>query len=456
MSARALAVVIALALGPPSAAAATAPSRAARIAAAEAAVAAEAQRLLDSGTASVSVSLIVGHEVVSSRAFGFANVHAQCPATPETFYNAASTFKPVTATAVMQLVEQGRVRLDEPVETYLPELKLRDDAGHPVRVHHLLDHTSALTPDMHMADLWGRGAPETLPAVAARLKVHAVPGERFEYNNAAYALAGLLVERVSGKSFEDCVADAILRPLGITARPVHPTPGMVERLALPYVPGEDGRPAPVAQKRIDVYPAGDAYLTAADMAHVLCAHLNDGRCGDATLLKPESVARMQRRGPGDYGLGWGLVPDGDGFLIGHGGGVPGYTAFVLGDPRTHVGVAAMANSGDLSRLARAALVELRGETWVPPERRPAAPVPEKVLAGYVGDYEVQPGVTIHIGLEHGELYAEDPGGRRLRLRAHSETTFMLLGVEGTLTFRSEGGEIVEVDLDPGGVAKRIR
>ena len=426
-----------------------------RVAAADAVVALEARRLLDAGAASVSVSLLVGDSVVSEAAFGHANVYARLPARPETLYNVASTFKPVTATAVLQLVERGLVVLESPVSTYLPELALQDSDGHPVTVRHLLDHTSAMTPVTTMVDLWGREAPDSLQEIAARLTVEGRPGERYEYSNAAFAVAGLLVERVSGREFEEYLLEAVLGPLGISDPPVRPTPAMVERLALPYEPGEDGVPIPVAQKRVDVFPAGDAYLTAGDLVRFVCVHVNGGRCGGATLLEPGSVARMRRAGLGQYGLGWGLLPDGDRALIAHGGGVPGYSSFVIGDPEARIAVAALATSGDLSRLARAALLELRGDRWVPPEERPVVEVPAEILAKYVGAYEVQPGVVLRVGLEDGALYVEDPGGRRLDLRASSPTTFFLVEVEGTLRFLREGGAVRALDLDPGGTARRI-
>ncbi len=115
----------------------------------------------------------------------------------------------------------------------------------------------------------------------------------------------------------------------------------------------------------------------------------------------------------------------------------------------------MATSGDLSRLARAALLVLRGESWVPPEERQAVEVAPEILAEYVGDYEVQPGVVIKIGLDDGELYALDPGGQRLDLRPQSESTFFLLEVDGKLSFLREDGKVVAIDLNPGGEARRI-
>lgn len=115
----------------------------------------------------------------------------------------------------------------------------------------------------------------------------------------------------------------------------------------------------------------------------------------------------------------------------------------------------MATSSDLSRLARAALVVLQGGNWVPPEERPAAEVSAEILAEYVGDYEVQPGVLIKIGLDDGQLYALDPGGRRLDMRPKSERTFFLLEVEATLTFLREDGKVIALDLNPGGEARRI-
>jgi CubicO group peptidase (beta-lactamase class C family) len=397
------------------------------------------QRKLDQGVASISIALVRGDEIVWTAAFGHANVRMAVPAIPETIYVTGSTFKAVTATAILQLVERGLADLDDPINDHLGEHPVDDLEDQPVTLRHLLSHTSGLSPGANTVELWSR----TLPMGLAELPgaVHAVraPGERYEYNNYGYGIAGYLVERISGQEFEDYVVEHVLAPLGIeTPGPVRPTPEMVERLALPYVPSPEG-PRPVAQTSFDVYPAGDIYLTAEDMARFLGAHLNGGAFQGGRLLGADSTAEAHRPQGFHYALGWGTDPDAP-HLIAHTGGVPGFQAQVLGDLEARVGAYVASNSGDLDHLTRSAVALLRGEdVWVPPERV-VVPVEAELLEAYVGRYELRPDLVLTITREEARLFLQATGGQRRDLLAASPTEFFITSADADVRFlRNEQG-----------------
>lgn len=387
--------------------------------------------LKETGTPSISIALVRGDSIVWKGAFGYANVRTKTPAAPETIYNAASTFKSVTATALMQLAEQGKFKLDDPVNHYLGDFPVRDriQSEKPVSFIHLLSHWSGLTSwpgraETTMKPIWGLERPETLEQVASELYSIRAPEAKFEYNNYSYGVAGLLLEKISGLKYERYVCDHVLKPLGVkTPHPVFPTPEMVELMALPYdVPGGGAQPRPAPQVLTGVYPAGNAYLTAEDMARFLGAHVNSGVFQGQRILATSSVKQMHEpRFGGNYAFGFRIRKTASGnTLIRHTGRMPGMSSMMMGDVDAHVGVYYMTNtSDDRFQIAEAAIALLRGEQWPPAERK-AVRVDPSVLDRYVGIYEVandvftisREGASLFVqknkNLKKGELLAETP------------------------------------------------
>lgn len=307
------------------------------------------------GIPSISIALLKGDRIVWSGAFGHSNVQLKVPASPDTIYSTGSCFKPITAMAVMQLVDAGKLNLDDPINTYLGEHAIQDRTADskPVTVRHLLAHYSGLTtrPEAErgglgadVSPLWSRASTRPLTELPSLLTATNDPGQAFRYSNYGYSLAGLIVEKVSGLTFGDYVADHILRPLGIKEHAVVPTPEMVERLALPYRL-EHNRPVPEHWHRLDVYPAGDTWLSVPAMSTVLLTHLNDGQHNGVRILSEESVAEMRRpQCGGTTGLDFGIREHDGSTLISHGGGVTGYTTKFLLDVDSRVGVYVATNA----------------------------------------------------------------------------------------------------------------
>ena len=202
--------------------------------------------LRDNGIPSMSIALVRGDSIVWTAAFGYANMRTMTPATTETIYSTGSSFKSVTATAVMQLAEQGKVNLDEPINKYLGEAQVKDSSSKPVTFTHILSHWSGLRNGAETQPIWGRRLPKTLEGFTSTLTWMRAPETKWEYNNFAYGTAGLLVQKISGVEYEKYIIDNILKPLGVTTpHPVYPSPEMVERMALPYnAGGTFGKPTP--------------------------------------------------------------------------------------------------------------------------------------------------------------------------------------------------------------------
>ena len=415
------------------------------------------QAMKERGVPSVSIALVRGDTIVWKAAFGYANVRMKTPATTDTLYSTGSTFKSVTATALMQLQEQGKFKLDEPVNKYLGDVQVQDrlQAEKPVTFRHMLSHWSGLTAGAVTKPLWGRELPKSLDKMVAGLYSVRPPETKWEYNNWAYGMAGLLVQKISGEEYEKYMVEHVLAPLGVTTpHPVYPSPEMVEVMALPYEPGgANGKPQPVEQVHFDVYPAGDIYLTAEDMARFLAMHLNGGMFHGKRILSEASVNAMHEpQFGGTYAFGFSVQKDPNGHtIIRHNGAIPGQSSYMAGDLDAKVGVYFMSNSGAPPVIGEAALKLLRGENYTPPPEPKIVSVDSSVLDRYVGVYQLSSDTTFTVSRDGNKLMMQQGDGpKKSELAATSPTSFVVRGQDFTVTFVAESSAAVtKLVLDTG-------
>lgn len=324
---------------------------------------------------SCSVALVAGDRIVWSRAFGHSNLWANTEATPDTVYLIGSTFKTMSSSALLALMEEGKFGIDDPVRDYLGDLGIEgEDPEHPITFRHLFSHVSGLPAAFGPHLVWGETVPAPLPEYLAKsLKVSRSPELKVEYSNLAYTLIAHLVERLSGMPFKDYVRERIFKPLKMESTAFMPTPSMEERLAVPYVhQAGSGKQIPTIRYKADVWPAGMVYGVVEDQARWLLALLNQGRAPQGRILQEEtvrlatSVQYEQFQGPmtagwgndsAGYGLSWWVCrKDGERHFA-HSGSVPGYTAFLEGNLDRRMGFAILTNGN----RAHAHLVALADE-----------------------------------------------------------------------------------------------
>lgn len=418
----------------------------------------EIRKLLrETGIPSISLALVEGNKIVWAEAFGEVNVRNRTPADSETLYNTGSTFKTITAVALMQQLERKKISLDSSIVNHLGETKIKAlSENKPISFRQLLSHTSGLMGPSGMNLLWKRGSASTLNEIASRIVVKREPGKEFEYCNACYALAGLLVERLSGQPFPEYVAEHIFKPLGIqTPEPFEPTAEMAEKIAFPYSIWNN-RPEPEERPRFDAYPAGDAYLTPTDMARVVGALLNDGVFNGQRILNAETVKEMRRKQlpATDYGLGIELTEGAEDSVIMHTGSLPGFSVIYRGDVESRVGIYLVANAGAiqsaLDALSVLAIKLMRGEQKIAPlpsfaksETYTIVPVAKEILQQYAGKYQLTTTLFITIVEERGRLLMQSDEGISFRLMPVSEKSFVVKELSARLTFNSNAAAKVE-------------
>lgn len=332
---------------------------------------AETTRILkDTSIPAISIALVRNGVVVWADAFGYANLGAATSATAETFFSTGSTLKPVTAAAIMRLVDEGRLTLDQPIERLLgPNLTIAGADG--VTLRHLLGHHSGLEGPVDIDSLWKRSSLRTTEETLNATKRTVEPGIKYRYCNECYTIAGYIVELVSGLSYDSYLSERILAPLGVNVTsPTLPTPQVVERLALPYST-EDGLTVPIEQIRTNVYAAGDAYLRPRDMAAFLAMLLNLGSYDGHRLLSERSAREIMKPQFNGSNSGLGInSSELDGRPVVTKNGIfTGYHAYMVGDPQTRHGAYVVANStaagGVVAALAQLSLRLLWGHNPPP-------------------------------------------------------------------------------------------
>ena len=322
----------------------------------------EIQRALLAGSIpSASIALIAGDKVIWTNGYGYSNLWARTPATPNTVYLIGSTFKAMSTIALLQQMEQGKFKLDDPVNKYLSDFKIQgEDPQHPVTFRHLLTHTSGMPGDFGGFPVWGDTVPPSLDEyLRTSLKVTRPPLIRVEYSNMAFTLVGYLVQKFSGVPYKKYIQEHIFTPLEMNTTAFEPRPDMEERLAIPYVFDEkSGSQTGTVRLKASVWPAGIVYGTVLNQANWLMANLNGGVFKDKRLISQATLDQMftrqydQFKGTieniwGNESAGFGLtwwteVRDGDHYIA-HSGSVPGYTAFLLGNRERKLGFAILTN-----------------------------------------------------------------------------------------------------------------
>lgn len=291
------------------------------------------------GLPGIAAVVTSGDRVV--HATGFGRDSSGRPVTEHTPMRVASVSKSFTSAAVLSLVDDGRVGLDEPVSTYLPDFRLADRRAAQVTVRQLLNQTSGLSD--RTVDIGATQRAETLAAYVTALRsgrLAADPGTRFEYCNVNHDVAARLVEAVDGGEFGEVMHERIFGPLGMSRsavgnRVVRPADGFISLF---------GAWTPRAELPAFLSGAGGVVTTAADMGPWLISQTGHG----VPVVTPRSLEIMHTPpAVSDYAMGWGKETVGHRTLLVHSGNLFTYTAVEAIDPASGRGFAVMTNSASL-------------------------------------------------------------------------------------------------------------
>ncbi len=325
---------------------------------------------------SISAAVLRDGELIWETAVGAANVESGIEATPDTQYRIGSITKTFTAAAIMQLRDAGKLDLEDTLDRHV------DGAAHAPSIRRLLSHVSGLQRETQ-DDSWLSlrfAKPDDLLETLAQAELVLPSGARFHYSNLAFALLGIVVERVSGLPYQDYVRERLFEPVGLTRVTFEPTPPAARGyLGQPYADG--------VWDAIDVdtgawAAAGQLWGTAGDICR-WGAFLADPEESVLASSSAEEMRTVQaiadhERWLSAYGLGLGLSRDGDRILAGHGGSMPGFIAVLAFSAKEKVAAAALTNESeaDLERARDSARRDdgrgVAGRARAVAGRRPAA------------------------------------------------------------------------------------
>jgi CubicO group peptidase (beta-lactamase class C family) len=358
---------------------------------------------------SVVAAVVRDDEIVWEQALGAADAESGTEATPDTQYRIGSITKTFTAVAVMQLRDAGLLDLEDTLDRHL------EGVPHRPTLRRLLSHGSGLQRETP-GDVWVTLkflSDEELLRDFGRAEQVLPPGARFHYSNLAFALLGQVVARVSGTPYEQYVQERIVAPLGLTRTTFRPrAPHAHGYLVDPYRDGVLGEPPVETGSFI---PAGQLWSTVRD----LCRWAAFLAAPDESVLAAKTLEEMRtvqviedhERWTSGYGLGLGIVREGERLLVGHGGAMPGFIARVLVAPKEKTGAAVVTNSGN-ARITPLT-TKLIGKTI---ELYPTAPEPWRVeepppaeLASALGRWWLE-GDELVFSWRRGRLEARDALG----------------------------------------------
>lgn len=302
--------------------------------------------------AGAGVTVVRDGKIIFAKGYGYANVAKHSPVVPDqTLFRPGSVSKLFTWTAVMQLVQEGKLNLDADVNTYL-DFKIPPKFGTPITLRNLMTHTPGF--EESVRDLFVETPDQLYPLRAYLIKRMPnrifPPGHVIAYSNYGATLAGYIVQRVSGQPFDQYVADHIFKPLRMNHSSfAQPLPSKLAHLmAEGYVTASSDKPTPF--ELVEAAPAGAASATIADMAHFMIAYLQGGRYDGGTMLRPATIRQMftlqvpPAPGMNGYDLGFYQENRNGQAIVGHGGDAGVFHSDLHLLPREHVGVFMSFNS----------------------------------------------------------------------------------------------------------------
>ena len=334
----------------------------------------------------LSVVVVKDGRIVYSHAFGFADGPQKIMATPDTVYHWWSMTKLPPAMAILQLSEQGKLKLDDPVVQYLPwfEATYPTPDRTPITIRNLLQHSSGLPDTMPSMIGWVHydDAPRDQTEIARKHlsdfnKLKFATGTKASYSNYNYMLLGAVIEAVTGQTYEQYMTRNILQPLGMTQTSFVYSPQMTAQASAGSLPVvhfytpllpfllDTGKLVRERQNNlfwfhkmyIDATPSTGLIGPAPDVGRLMMAYLNGGALDGKSVLSRQSVALMTKTPPIDgHGLGWFVFPSGSRPFVEHAGGGPGFATNMRLYPDENLGIAILANGTDLDRTGISDLI----------------------------------------------------------------------------------------------------
>lgn len=314
------------------------------------------QQLIEKVVPSMAVAVAKDGVILWEEGFGWADRENRVSANEHTMYSLASISKPISATGLMILEEQGKLELDKPIDDYLGNVKLKAWIGESYKatVRRVANHSSGLP--LHYQFFYD-DEPYSPPPMDETIRRYGnlvtAPGERYKYSNLGYGILDYVISRISGKSYSDFMREEVFLPLGLTRTSVHIGRGHERHQAIRY--GNDSLPIPFYD--FDHRGASAVYSSAHDLVRFGMFHLKTHLQDQKAILTDGAIEKMQRptvtvENDAGYGIGWRISKEAEYSIISHSGGMGGVSTRLVLVPSESLAVVVLCNAAqqDLTRL----------------------------------------------------------------------------------------------------------
>jgi CubicO group peptidase (beta-lactamase class C family) len=378
-----------------------------------------------------SVLVARGGKIILTKGYGMANYELGVPNTPDIKFRLGSVTKQFTAMAILQLEEQGKLKVTDTVQSIFPDYP----GGDKITIHHLLTHTSGIPSLTEFPDYPKTMAlPSTTLQTVARFKdmpLEFAPGERFSYSNSGYILLGAVIEKVTGRSYEDFVDENIFKLLGMKNSGYDHASTILKNRASGYeFPGDGMANASYIDMSIP-HAAGALYSTVGDL------YIWDRALYTDTLISEADKTRMFTPFLNNYAYGWMTGSLAGHKNIRHSGGINGFTTDISRFPDDDACVIVLNNfsTGYTREISDALAGILFGQAVELPKEKKVVKLPAEILGSYQGEYKLEGSPDVFSITSDGEgLFVQVLGQPRMALLAESGTKFFMKHVGFEVTF----------------------
>jgi CubicO group peptidase (beta-lactamase class C family) len=387
--------------------------------------------------------------VIYQKGFGYKDATQKVPLDMNTIFQIGSITKQFTAAVIMQLQQEGKLSVTDKLSKYFPGFA----NGDKISIEHLLTHTSGVynyTNDTAWAkgDLTRHTSQAQMVEKFKSYPADFEPGTNFNYSNSGYSILGYIIEQVTQKRYEQVVRERILQPLGMTSSGFDFTHLKSPAKAVGYMSITKDKiiPAPIVDSTI-AYAAGSLYSTVGDLYKWERAIYTN------KILQPESWKAVFTPYKRKYGYGWNIDSTNGRLITAHGGGIHGFTSYLLRFPQEELVVIVLDNTSapGLAKIARSLAAIVLNEPYEIPAPKTAIKVNEDILKQYVGQYQIAPTFSIDVRVREGRIFAQATNQEEFEVFAEKENKFFLKINDATIEFvKDAGGNVTEFILSQNG------
>jgi CubicO group peptidase (beta-lactamase class C family) len=384
-------------------------------------------------------------QVIYRKAFGYANLELDVKLRPEHIFRIGSITKQFTAAAILKLEEEGKLSLQDDITKFIEDYPTH---GHTITIEHLLTHTSGIKSytsikewdaEMRKKDF----TPAEMIDFFKNQPMDFAPGEEFLYNNSAYFLLGHIIEKASGKTYEEYLKDTFFEPLGMTGTSYGNPSRVIKNRAAGYMKKNGEFVNAEFLSMTQPYAAGSLLSNVDDLFTWYTAVMNDKVISKENRVKAHTSFKLNNGKPTGYGYGWFLGNIQGSPMIEHGGGINGYLTASLWLPDEKVFVAVFSNCNAMPPQSTA--FKLAAAAIGKPFDRKEIELDKNILQDYVGVYESDEQETRTVVVENDSLFYVFPSGNRTKLLPFAKDHFFTKNSFNEFVFeRNTQGEVVSL------------